>query len=37
VLHPTDRGKAVDSGWGTREVSALDLAGNLLTFFERTG
>ena len=35
VLHPTDRGSAQDTDWGTREFAALDLAGNLLTFFHR--
>ena len=35
VLHPTDAGGAVDTEWGTREFAALDLEGNLLTFFER--
>lgn len=33
VLHPTDAGSAVDTEWGTREFAALDLEGNLLTFF----
>lgn len=37
VLHPTDRGSAQDTGWGTREVAALDLDGNLLTFYARVG
>lgn len=36
VLHPTDKGSAVDTEWGTREFAALDLEGNLLTFFMRT-
>lgn len=35
VLHPTDPGSPVDTAWGTREVAALDLDGNLLTFFAR--
>jgi len=35
VLHPGDRGGAVDTDWGTREFAALDLDGNLLTFFQR--
>lgn len=35
VLHPTDPGAPVDTGFGTREVAALDLDGNLLTFFAR--
>lgn len=34
VLHPTDAGAPVDTEWGTREFHALDLDGNLLTFFE---
>ncbi|MEO9326068.1 VOC family protein [Nocardioides sp. C4-1] len=33
VLHPADPGAAVDTDHGTREVNALDLDGNLLTFF----
>ncbi|WP_205473951.1 VOC family protein [Nocardioides sp. SYSU D00038] len=33
VLHPTDRGSAVDTSYGTRELAALDLDGNLLEFF----
>ncbi|MFB9314995.1 VOC family protein [Nocardioides plantarum] len=36
MLHPTDGGAPVDTDWGTREVAALDLDGNLLTFFART-
>ncbi len=35
VLHPADRGSAEDTDWGTREFAALDLEGNLLTFFHR--
>ena len=35
LLHPIDRGSAVDTDWGTREFAALDLEGNLLTFFQR--
>lgn len=35
VLHSTDRGEAVNTDWGTREFAALDLEGNLLTFFRR--
>jgi uncharacterized glyoxalase superfamily protein PhnB len=35
VLHPTDPGSAKDTDWGTREFAALDLEGNLLTFFHR--
>ncbi len=34
VLHPADRGSAAGTEWGTREFSALDLEGNLLTFFQ---
>ena len=34
VLHPTDRGAPIDTDFGTREFATLDLAGNLLTFFE---
>ncbi|MDO9454877.1 VOC family protein [Nocardioides sp.] len=33
ALHPTDGGAPVDTEWGTREFAALDLDGNLLTFF----
>ncbi|WP_202925991.1 bleomycin resistance protein [Goekera deserti] len=33
VLHPTDTGAPVDQTFGSREFSALDLDGNLLTFF----
>lgn len=35
VLHPTDNGSPVDTEWGTREFAALDLEGNLLTYFQR--
>jgi catechol 2,3-dioxygenase-like lactoylglutathione lyase family enzyme len=35
VLHPTDHGSPVETEWGTREFAALDLEGNLLTFFAR--
>lgn len=35
VLHPTDNGTPVDTEWGTREFAALDLEGNLLTYFQR--
>ncbi|HET6999414.1 MAG TPA: VOC family protein [Solirubrobacterales bacterium] len=35
VLHPSDPGGAENTEWGTREFAALDLAGNLLTFFRR--
>lgn len=37
VLHPADPGSAQDTDWGTREFAALDLEGNLLTFFHRPG
>lgn len=37
ALHPSDPGAPVETAWGTREVHALDLDGNLLTFFVRTG
>ena len=37
VLHPTDSGSPDDTDWGTREFAALDLDGNLLTFFARAG
>lgn len=37
VLHPGDRGAPVDTDYGTREFHALDLDGNLLTFFRRGG
>lgn len=32
VLHPTDTGSPDETAWGTRELAALDLDGNLLTF-----
>ena len=35
VLHPTDRGTPTTTEWHTREFAALDLDGNLLTFFAR--
>lgn len=35
VLHPTDSGSAVHTDWDTREFAALDLDGNLLTFYQR--
>ncbi|WP_134740524.1 VOC family protein [Nocardioides sp. 503] len=35
VLHPTDPGAPTDTDWGTRELAALDLDGNLLTFFQQ--
>jgi catechol 2,3-dioxygenase-like lactoylglutathione lyase family enzyme len=34
VLHPVSRGGAQDTDFGTREFAALDLDGNLLTFFK---
>ena len=36
VLHPIDRGSAVDTDFGTHEFAALDGDGNLITFFHRT-
>lgn len=33
MLHPTDPGAPVDTDHGTHEVAALDVDGNLLTFF----
>lgn len=36
ALHPGDGGAPDDTDWGTREFAALDLDGNLLTFFART-
>lgn len=36
ILHPSDTGGgAQDTEWSTREFAALDLEGNLLTFFRR--
>ncbi len=35
VLHPIDDGSPPDTDWGTREFAALDIEGNLLTFFQR--
>jgi catechol 2,3-dioxygenase-like lactoylglutathione lyase family enzyme len=35
VLHPVSRDGVVDTDFGTREFSALDLDGNLLGFFRR--
>jgi catechol 2,3-dioxygenase-like lactoylglutathione lyase family enzyme len=35
VLHPIDDGAPADTDWGTREFAALDIEGNLLTFFQR--
>ena len=35
VLHPTDRGSALATGWGTREFAILDVEGNLITFYQR--
>ena len=37
VLHPVSRGAVTTTDFGTREFSALDLDGNLLTFFVWTG
>jgi catechol 2,3-dioxygenase-like lactoylglutathione lyase family enzyme len=34
VLHRVSRDGPGDTDWGTREFAALDLDGNLLTFFE---
>jgi catechol 2,3-dioxygenase-like lactoylglutathione lyase family enzyme len=36
VLHPVARGGVTSTDFGTREFATLDLAGNLLTFFEST-
>lgn len=36
VLHPVAEGGVTSTDFGTREFATLDLAGNLLTFFERT-
>ena len=33
VLHPVSRDGVEETGFGTREFAALDLDGNLLTFF----
>jgi catechol 2,3-dioxygenase-like lactoylglutathione lyase family enzyme len=33
VLHPVSKGGVEDTDFGTREFSALDLDGNLVTFF----
>jgi catechol 2,3-dioxygenase-like lactoylglutathione lyase family enzyme len=33
VLHPTSRGGVKDTEYGTREFAALDLDGNLISFF----
>jgi catechol 2,3-dioxygenase-like lactoylglutathione lyase family enzyme len=35
VLHPVSVDGPTDTEWGTREFAALDLDGNLLSFFER--
>jgi catechol 2,3-dioxygenase-like lactoylglutathione lyase family enzyme len=35
VLHPVSRGGVTDTDFGTREFSALDADGNLLSFFRR--
>ena len=37
VLHPVSRDGVTTTDFGTREFSALDLDGNLLTFFLWTG
>ena len=37
VLHPGDRGAPVDTDYGTREFHSLDLDGNLISFFRRSG
>jgi catechol 2,3-dioxygenase-like lactoylglutathione lyase family enzyme len=34
VLHPVSRDGVDDTDFGTREFATLDLAGNLVTFFE---
>ena len=34
VLHPVSRGGVQDTDFGTREFAALDLDGNLLSFFK---
>ena len=36
VLHPVSVGGVTSTDFGTREFATLDLAGNLLTFFEWT-
>jgi hypothetical protein len=36
VLHPVARDGVATTDFGTREFATLDLAGNLLTFFEWT-
>ena len=36
VLHPVTRGAVSSTDFGTREFATLDIAGNLLTFFEWT-
>jgi catechol 2,3-dioxygenase-like lactoylglutathione lyase family enzyme len=35
VLHPVSKDGVSDTDFGTREFAALDLDGNLLTFFQR--
>jgi catechol 2,3-dioxygenase-like lactoylglutathione lyase family enzyme len=35
VLHPVSRKGVDDTDWGTREFAAVDLDGNLVTFFQR--
>ena len=37
VLHPVSRHRVDETDFGTREFAALDLDGNLLTFFTRSG
>lgn len=36
VLHPVSRSAVLTTDFGTREVNALDLDGNLITFFRWT-
>ena len=36
VLHEASRGGVAATPYGTREVAAVDLDGNLLTFYRRT-
>ncbi|CAB4688118.1 MAG: VOC family protein [Actinobacteria bacterium] len=35
VLHPSGHGTPTDTDWATREFAALDLDGNLITFWQR--
>ena len=37
VLHPVAQNGVAATDFGTREFATLDLDGNLLTFFRRTG